>query len=103
MLALGTHATQNDNGDWVLNGRKMWITNGCLEDERTPADAVIVYARTGETNGRVALSTFLVEAGTPGYTVGQKIMGKTGMRASNTAELVFQVASFLPRSHRCRR
>ena len=90
VLALGTHATQNDNGDWVLNGRKMWITNGCLEDERTPADAVIVYARTGETNGRVALSTFLVEAGMPGYTVGQKIMGKTGMRASNTAELVFQ-------------
>ena len=68
----------------------MWITNGCLDEEGTPADVVWVYAKTGtDDKGRVQLSTFLVEAGMPGYTVGQKIYDKTGMRASNTAELVF--------------
>ena len=64
-----------------------------LDEEGTPADVVWVYARTGEDEkGRVQMSTFLVEAGMPGYSVGQKIMDKTGMRASNTAELVFQTA-----------
>ena len=49
---------------------------------------VWVYARTGEDDrGRVQMSTFLVEV-MPGYSVGQKIMDKTGMRASNTAELL---------------
>ena len=68
----------------------MWITNGCLDEAGTPADVVWVYARTGtDDKGRVQLSTFLVEAGMPGYSVGQKIYDKTGMRASNTAELVF--------------
>ena len=50
-----------------------------------------VYAKTGtNAKGRAELSTFLVERGMPGYSVGQKIMDKTGMRASNTAELVFE-------------
>jgi isovaleryl-CoA dehydrogenase len=91
VLGLGTTAVQNDDGSWVLNGRKMWITNGTLDEDGTPADVVWVYARTGtDDRGRVQLSTFLVEAGMPGYSVGQKIMDKTGMRASNTAELVFE-------------
>ena len=90
VLGLSTTAVQRDDGAWVLNGRKMWITNGCLDEEGTPADVVWVYARTGEDErGRVQLSTFLVEADMPGYSVGQKIYDKTGMRASNTAELVF--------------
>lgn len=90
VLGLTTSAVQQDDGTWVLNGRKMWITNGCIDEEGTPADVVWVYARTGEDErGRVQLSTFLVEAGMPGYSVGQKIYDKTGMRASNTAELVF--------------
>lgn len=90
VLGLATTAVQNDEGNWVLNGRKMWITNGCLDEEGTPADVVWVYARTGvDENGRAQLSTFLVEAGMKGYSVGQKIYDKTGMRASNTAELVF--------------
>jgi isovaleryl-CoA dehydrogenase len=67
----------------------MWITNGCIDENGTPADSVWLYARTGTKNGRPQLSTFIVEKGMPGYEVGQKIRDKTGMRASNTAELVF--------------
>lgn len=90
VLGLSTTAEKNAVGDWVLNGRKMWITNGCIDDQGTPADIVWVYARTGyDDKGRVKLSTFLVEKGMPGFSVGQKIFDKTGMRASNTAELVF--------------
>ena len=90
VLGLSTTAVQDGEGNWILNGRKMWITNGCIDDEGTPADIVWVYARTGyDDKGRAKLSTFLVENGMPGYSVGQKIFDKTGMRASNTAELVF--------------
>lgn len=88
VLGLETTATRQDDG-YVINGQKMWITNGCIDDEGTPADLVWLYAKTGEQNGRPQLSTFLIEKGTPGYEVGQKIRDKTGMRASNTAELVF--------------
>ena len=91
VLGLSTSAVQRDDGAWILNGRKMWITNGCIDDDGTPADVVWVYARTGtDAKGRAQLSTFLVESGMPGYSVGQKIIDKTGMRASNTAELVFE-------------
>ncbi len=91
VLGLSSSAVQNADGNWVLNGRKMWITNGCIDEEDTPADVVWVYARTGtDQKGRAEVSTFLVENGMPGYSVGQKIIDKTGMRASNTAELVFQ-------------
>ena len=91
VMGLSTTAEQRDDGSWVLNGRKMWITNGCLDDDGTPADVVWVYARTGvNEKGKAQLSTFLVENGMPGYSVGQKIIDKTGMRASNTAELVFE-------------
>ena len=91
VLGLASTATQRDDGSWLLNGRKMWITNGCIDEEGTPADVVWVYARTGtDSKGRSQISTFLVEKGMPGYSVGQKIIDKTGMRASNTAELVFE-------------
>ncbi len=91
VLGISTTAQQNADGNWILNGRKMWITNGCLDDDGTPADIVWVYAKTGtDDRGRAQISTFLVENGMPGYTVGQKIIDKTGMRASNTAELVFE-------------
>lgn len=87
---LGMKTTAVKKGDkYILNGRKMWITNGCVDDEGTAADVVIVYARSGEKNGRPQISTFLVDKGMKGYSVGQKIKDKTGMRASNTAELVF--------------
>ena len=91
VMALSTTAVQREDGSWVLNGRKMWITNGCLDDDGTPADIVWVYAKTGtDVKGKAEISTFLVENGMQGYSVGQKIMDKTGMRASNTAELVFE-------------
>jgi isovaleryl-CoA dehydrogenase len=87
---LGMQTTAVKQGDhYVLNGRKMWITNGTIDEQRTPADCVLVYAKTGEKNGRPLISTFIVEKGQAGYLVGQKIMDKLGMRGSNTAELVF--------------
>ena len=90
VLGLSTTAEKNAEGDWGLNGRKMWITNGCIDDQGTPADIVWVYARTGyDEKGRVKLSTFLVEKDMPGFSVGQKIFDKTGMRASNTADQGF--------------
>lgn len=88
---LGMLTTAVKDGDeYVLNGRKMWITNGTIDEENTPADCVLVYAKTGEKNGRPLLSTFMVEKDHPGYSVGQKIKDKCGMRGSNTAELVFE-------------
>lgn len=87
---LGMKTTAVKQGDhYILNGQKMWITNGAVDENRTPADVVIVYAKTGEKNGRALVSTFIVEKGMQGYSVGQKIQDKLGMRGSNTAELVF--------------
>ncbi|MCB0362226.1 MAG: acyl-CoA dehydrogenase family protein [Bdellovibrionales bacterium] len=88
---LGMLTTAEKQGDeYVINGRKMWITNGTVDENGTPADVVLLYAKTGENNGRPLLSTFIVDRSHPGYSVGQKIKDKSGMRASNTAELVFQ-------------
>ncbi len=88
---LGMQTTAVLKGDkYVLNGRKMWITNGTIDDQKTPCDMVWVYAKTGEKNGRAQISTFIVEKSDKGFYVGQKIMDKLGMRASNTAELVFE-------------
>ena len=90
VLGMQTSAKLNSDGNWVINGRKMWITNGSIDDESTPADICWLYARTGtDSKGRAQITTFLVEKGMPGFSVGQKIYDKTGMRASNTAELVF--------------
>lgn len=88
---LGMQTTAVKKGDhYILNGRKMWITNGTIDDNNTPCDLVLVYAKTGEKNGRPLISTFLVEKSFKGFSVGQKIKDKLGMRGSNTAELVFE-------------
>ena len=88
---LGMKSTAELKGDhYILNGRKMWITNGTIDENKTPCDIVLVYAKTGEVNGRAKISTFVVEKGFQGFSVGQKIQDKTGMRGSNTAELVFE-------------
>lgn len=88
---LGMETTAVKKGDkYILNGRKMWITNGTIDDQKTPCDIVWTYAKTGEKNGRPQISTFIVEKGFKGFSVGQKIMDKLGMRASNTAELVYE-------------
>jgi isovaleryl-CoA dehydrogenase len=85
---LGMKTTATRKGDvYVLNGAKMWITNGALSETEL-GDVFLVYARTGEKGTR-ALSLFLVEKGFPGFKLGQKLKDKLGMRASTTAELVF--------------
>jgi len=97
VLAMGTTAVKS--GDhYILNGQKMWITNGTIDENRTPADFLLVYAKTESKNGRPKISTFLVEKGMDGYRVGQKLHGKTGMRGSNTAEVVFDNCK-VPASH----
>lgn len=96
VLAMGTQARRV--GDhYLLNGRKMWITNGALDEEGRPVDCVLVYARTGSDRNHI--STFMVTAKDPGFSVGQKIRDKLGMRASNTAELVFSDCK-VPLTHR---
>lgn len=89
VLAMRTSAKRVGN-DYTLQGQKMWITNGCIDDNGTSADVVLVYAKTGvDAAGKAEISTFVVERGMPGFSVGQKITGKLGMRSSTTAELVF--------------
>ncbi|WP_260484451.1 acyl-CoA dehydrogenase family protein [Sphingomicrobium flavum] len=68
------------DGGYKLNGTKFWITNA------THADTLVVYAKTGE--GSRGITTFLIEKGDAGFSIGQKI-DKVGMRGSPTAELVF--------------
>lgn len=95
VLGLATVATKSGEGKYVLNGRKMWITNGCVDDQ-TLGDVFLVYAKTASPENPSQsikdsrkLSLFLVEKGTPGFSLGQRIKDKLGMRASTTAELVF--------------
>ena len=73
---------------YVLNGAKMWITNGAISESEL-GDVFLVYARL-EGAPRSALTMFIVEKGFPGFKLGQKIHDKMGMRASTTAELVFE-------------
>ncbi|WP_058363214.1 isovaleryl-CoA dehydrogenase [Xanthomonas translucens] len=68
---------------YVLNGNKMWITNG------PDADVLVVYAKTDPAGGARGITAFLVEKGMPGFSTAQKL-DKLGMRGSNTCELVFQ-------------
>ena len=72
------------NGDhYVLNGNKMWITNG------PDADTLVVYAKTDAGLGSRGITAFIVEKGYAGFSTAQKL-DKLGMRGSNTCELVFQ-------------
>jgi isovaleryl-CoA dehydrogenase len=69
-------------GVYVLNGSKMWITNG------PDADVLVVYAKTDPAAGPRGITAFLVEKGFRGFSTGRKL-DKLGMRGSNTCELVF--------------
>ena len=86
VLGMSTNAKQ-DGDDWILNGQKMWITNGCVDDSGETGDTYLVYAKTGEKRSDVTM--FIVNKGDEGFSLGQKIENKCGMRASMTAELVF--------------
>jgi isovaleryl-CoA dehydrogenase len=79
-----TAALSADKTHWILNGQKMWCTNGALSDKDL-GDIFLVYAKS--SSGGISL--FVVENDSPGFALGQKLKGKCGMRASNTAELVF--------------
>ncbi|MBR56427.1 MAG: isovaleryl-CoA dehydrogenase [Myxococcales bacterium] len=86
VLGMKTVAVR-DGDAYVLNGSKMWITNGAISDTEL-GDVFLVYAKTGD-RGPQSVSLFIVEKDNPGLELGQKIKGKLGMRASTTAELVF--------------
>jgi alkylation response protein AidB-like acyl-CoA dehydrogenase len=79
-FALQTRATQ-DGDDWVLEGRKLWITNG------GEAGIFIVFANVNPEQGYRGITAFMVERDRPGFTVGKK-EDKLGIRASSTTELV---------------
>jgi len=73
---------QDQGGYFVLNGSKMWITNG------PDADTLVVYAKTDLELGARGVTAFLIEKNMPGFSVAQKL-DKLGMRGSHTGELVF--------------
>ena len=73
---------KKEGNEWVLNGAKNWITHGIS------GDVAVVLARTGELLDSHGISAFIVERGTPGFQAGKK-ENKLGMRASETAEMVF--------------
>ena len=81
---VGMRARAEARGDgYVLNGAKMWITNG------PDADTLVVYAKTDPDAGSRGITAFIVERGMAGFSTGRKL-DKLGMRGSNTAELVFE-------------
>lgn len=82
--ALGSMRTtaRRDGDHWVLNGSKIYITNGPV------ADVLLVYAKTSPEKGAQGISAFIVEKGFPGFRVAQKLT-KMGFRGSATGELVF--------------
>eukprot|EP00316_Scyphosphaera_apsteinii_P011992 CAMPEP_0119304294 /NCGR_PEP_ID=MMETSP1333-20130426/5549_1 /TAXON_ID=418940 /ORGANISM="Scyphosphaera apsteinii, Strain RCC1455" /LENGTH=411 /DNA_ID=CAMNT_0007307145 /DNA_START=116 /DNA_END=1351 /DNA_ORIENTATION=+ len=90
VLAMRSNATKQADGSYLLNGSKMWITNGAVSDTEL-GDVFLVYARTGgpEVKNSKAVSLFVVEKGMAGFSLGQRLKDKCGMRASPTAELVF--------------
>ena len=81
---VGMRLKAEPKGDrYILNGTKMWITNG------PTADVVVVYARTDPAPGPRGITAFIVETGWKGFSVAQKL-DKLGMRGSDTGELVFE-------------
>ncbi len=71
------------NDYYLLNGSKMWITNG------PDADTLVVYAKTDVSAGPKGITAFLIEKGMEGFSTGKKL-DKLGMRGSNTSELIFE-------------
>jgi alkylation response protein AidB-like acyl-CoA dehydrogenase len=73
---------ERQGDQWVINGTKSWITHG------KSGDVAVVMCRTGEPRAKNNATAFIVERGTPGFTAGKK-ENKLGMRASETAEMIF--------------
>jgi alkylation response protein AidB-like acyl-CoA dehydrogenase len=81
-FGLTTQAVRRD-GDWVLTGRKLWITNGA------EADIFLVFATVDQKLGYKGITAYVVERGMPGFSVGKK-EDKLGIRASSTTELILE-------------
>jgi alkylation response protein AidB-like acyl-CoA dehydrogenase len=81
-FAMATRATEKGDG-FAITGRKLWITNG------NEADMFIVFANVNPDAGYRGITAFIVDRGTPGFTVGKK-EDKLGIRASSTCELMFE-------------
>jgi alkylation response protein AidB-like acyl-CoA dehydrogenase len=81
-FAMATRATEQGDG-FSITGRKLWITNG------NEADLFIVFANVNPEAGYRGITAFIVDRGTPGFTVGKK-EDKLGIRASSTCELLFE-------------
>ena len=82
VVAMKLRATRTDAG-YLLNGNKMWITNG------PDANTLVVYAKTDPDAGSRGITAFIIERDMPGFSTAQKL-DKLGMRGSNTCELIFQ-------------
>jgi len=82
VVSMSLHAEKQGNKTYLLNGTKMWITNG------PDADVLIIYAKTDPSAGSKGITAFIVEKNMVGFSVGKKI-DKLGMRGSNTSELIF--------------
>jgi len=93
-LAMSEHSAGSDvvsmrttakavDGGWLLNGTKMWITNG------PDADFIVVYAKTDSGQGAKGITAFIVEKTFKGFSCARKL-DKLGMRGSNTGELIFE-------------
>jgi isovaleryl-CoA dehydrogenase len=82
VMGMQMSAKRQGNG-FILNGTKMWITNG------PDADILVVYARTTKAGGSQGITAFLIEKTYPGFSSAQKL-DKLGMRGSSTSELVFE-------------
>ncbi|KAI1437834.1 acyl-CoA dehydrogenase NM domain-like protein [Xylaria sp. CBS 124048] len=90
VVSMRTKATRVEGG-YVLNGTKMWITNG------PDADFVVVYAKTVPDAGSKGITAFIVDTKADGFSCARKL-DKMGMRGSNTGELVFE-SVFVPDEH----
>jgi glutaryl-CoA dehydrogenase len=91
-----TRAREQQDGSWVINGAKMWITNG------STAQVAIVWAKTGDDQSDRSIRGFIVPTDTPGFSAKDQ-KGKLSLRASDTSELVFQdvrlpATALLPKS-----
>ena len=83
VISMSLRAEKQGNNTYILNGSKMWITNG------PDADILVVYAKTDHNLSSNAITAFLIEKEMIGFSTGKKI-NKLGMRGSNTSELFFE-------------
>ena len=83
VVSMSLLAEKQGNKTYLLNGSKMWITNG------PDADTLVVYAKTNPSKGSKGITAFIIEKTMTGFSTGKKL-DKLGMRGSNTAELIFE-------------